>query len=256
MDFYFQGRAWLNKGMSAETLAHARRHFERALALDPTNLVAVHGVALVDTFAAVAYIADDHAACLAAAESTLAKLLLLEPDNSRFHFTMGLVLVFTNRVSQGIAEYERALALDSNLAGAHAQIGNAKIRLGRPEDTEGHVLEALRLSPHDTAAFGWMQFVGSAKLSLGAIEEAIAWFRRSIEINGAYGPGHLFLATALAELGRLEEARVEAGIGLRFAPSFTIQRFRATPPGHNNPKYLKRREEIIESMRKAGVPEA
>jgi hypothetical protein len=46
----------------------------------------------------IAYIADDHAERLAAAESALAKLLLLEPGNSRFHFTMGLVLVFTNRL--------------------------------------------------------------------------------------------------------------------------------------------------------------
>ncbi len=112
MDLYFQGRAWLNKGMSAETLAQARGYFERAVALDPGNLLSVHGVALVDAFAAVAYIAEDHAARLAAAEAALTKLLLLEPGNAKFHFTMGLVLVFTDRVLQGIAEYERALALD------------------------------------------------------------------------------------------------------------------------------------------------
>ena len=230
MDLYFQGRAWLNKGMSAETLAQARGYFERALALDPADLIAVHGVALVDAFAAVAYIADDHAARLAAAEAALTRLLLLEPGNARFRFTLGLVLVFTDRVLHGIAEYERALALDPNLAGAHAQIGNAKIRLGRAEETEGHVLEALRLSPRDTAAYGWMQFVGSAKLFQGASEEAVAWFRRSIEINGAYGSGHLYLAAALVELGRLEEARTEAQGGLVFAPQFTIRRYRASFP--------------------------
>jgi len=255
MDLYFQGRLWINKGMSAETLARARGFFERAVALDPDNPLAVHGVALVDALAAVTFVAPDRAASLAAAETALVKLLLLEPSNPRFRFTLGLVLVFSDRVLQGIAEYERALALDPNMAGVHAQIGNAKIRLGRPEETEGHVLEAFRLSPHDTAAFGWAQFVGSAKLMLGATEEAIAWFRRSIEINASHGPTHLFLAAALAEIGRLEEARSEVGIALAFSPQFTISRYRSGFSKHSNIKYLERREQIIEYMRKAGAPE-
>jgi TolB-like protein/Tfp pilus assembly protein PilF len=255
MDLFFQGRAWLNKGISAEILAQARGYFERALALDPDNLLAVHGVALVDTFAAITYIADDRAARLAAAEAALTKLLLVEPNNARFRFTYGLVLVFTNRALQGIAEYERALALDPNLAGVHGQIGQAKIALGRPEETEGHVREALRLSPRDTAAHGWAQFVGTAKQLLGANEEAIAWFRRSIEINAGYPMAHLFLGAALAELGRLEEARTEARVGLTFNPQFTIRRYRAGVSSPGNSALLKRREQIIEGMRKAGVPE-
>ncbi len=256
MDLYFQGRAWLNKVLSSETLAKARDYFERALALDPDNLLAIHGVALVDTFAAITYVADDHDARLAAAEAALTKLLLLEPDNAKFHFTFGLILVFTNRALQGLAEYERALALDPNLAGVHGQIGNAKLSLGRPEETEGHVREALRLSPRDTAAYGWAQMAGNAKLFLGANDEAIAWYRRSIRINSGYAVTRFFLAAVLVELGRLEEARTEARVGLSLAPNFTIQRYRAGMLRNtNDPAYLKRREQIIEFMRNAGVPE-
>ena len=58
-----------------------------------------------------------------------------------------MVLGFTNRAARGIAEYERALALDRNMAGAHALIGQNKLFIGRAEETEAHVLEALRLSP-------------------------------------------------------------------------------------------------------------
>jgi hypothetical protein len=53
---------------------------------------------------------------------------------------------------QGIAECEHALALDRNLAQAHAVIGLGKIFIGRAEETEAHILEALRLSPRDTLA--------------------------------------------------------------------------------------------------------
>ena len=40
---------------------------------------------------------------------------------------LGLLLSATNRATQGIAECERALALDSNLANAHAFIGSQSI---------------------------------------------------------------------------------------------------------------------------------
>ena len=130
--------------------------------------------------------------------------------------------MFTNRAAQGIAECEQALALDRNLANAHASIGLAKYFLGRGAETEAHVQEALRLSPRDTDAFVWMMFAGFAKLQLGADEEAVARFRRSVEINRNHPRAHFYLAAALAHLGRLDEARAAAQAGLALDPTFTI----------------------------------
>jgi tetratricopeptide (TPR) repeat protein len=133
MDLYFQGRVWVNKGLSAEYLSRARDLFERAAALDPGNLAAVHGVAQVDALMTVAFLVPDRGARFKAAEQTLINLLREQPDNAKLHFTLGIVLVHTDRALRGIAEYERALALDPNLAGAHAQIGFAKALLGHPK---------------------------------------------------------------------------------------------------------------------------
>jgi TolB-like protein/class 3 adenylate cyclase len=49
MDFYFRGVASWNKGVTPESMAQARGFFERALALDPGNIGAMVGVALVNT---------------------------------------------------------------------------------------------------------------------------------------------------------------------------------------------------------------
>ena len=43
------------------------------------------------------------------------------------HLCLGRVQIHTNRAAQGIAECERALALDRNLATAHAIIGFGKM---------------------------------------------------------------------------------------------------------------------------------
>lgn len=133
-------------------------------------------------------------------------------------------------------------------------MGSAKLLLGRPEETEGHVLEALRLSPRDTAALGWATVAGSAKMFLGAEEEAAAWYRRSIEFSAGYPIAHFCLGATLARMGQLEEARSEIQAGMTLDPKFTIRRYRAAAPS-DNPGYMKMRERMIEGMRKAEVPE-
>ena len=85
---------------------------------------------------------------------------------------LGLVDIWTNRAAAGIAECEYALALDRNLAHAHSLIGLGKIYVGRAEETEAHIADALRLSPRDTLANDWMTSAGSAQLHLGRYEQA------------------------------------------------------------------------------------
>ena len=183
MDLYFQGLAWLNKGPTPDNVAQARSFFDRALAADPDNVDALIGSARADVIAGgLSFVADPMAA-LAAAEAKLTKALSSVPDHARGHMSLGYVDILTKRAAEGIAECEHALALDRNLADAHSIIGLGKIFVGRAEETEAHVAEALRLSPRDTLAYVWMTVAGIAKARLGSWEQAVAWCRRSIEAN-------------------------------------------------------------------------
>jgi TolB-like protein/class 3 adenylate cyclase len=183
MDLYFQGRAWLNKGLSPENLAQARGFFERALALDPDNLDGLLGTVSVDVLAASGYGTGDPVARFSAIEAMLTKVLSRAPNNGWAHYWMGRVLINSNHGAQGIAESERALELDPNLAAAHAIIGFAKLANGPAEETENHVLEALRISPRDTDANVWLGYIAEARQFLGAYEDAVTWHPRSMEIN-------------------------------------------------------------------------
>jgi TolB-like protein/class 3 adenylate cyclase len=253
-DLTAQGWASWDKGITPDNLAQARRLFERALALDPANLWALVGIANVDAVVAITFLPDDRAARLVAAEEALTEVLSLAPDNTVAHMCQGIIEIHTNRVLQGIREFERALELDRNLANAHGQIGAAKILLGQAEDAEAHIQQALRLSPRDTLAYLWCMFAGWAKLYLREEEEAVGWLRRSIETNRNFPMSHFFLAAALAHLGRLPEARSEARAGLTIDPTFTISRIRAIPPS-DNAAAIAGRERFIEGLRKAEVPE-
>ena len=48
IDLYFQGLAWLNKGMVPDHFAQARSFFDRALTSEPDNVDALIGSALAD----------------------------------------------------------------------------------------------------------------------------------------------------------------------------------------------------------------
>jgi len=254
MDLYFQGMAWINRGTTPEYMTHARGFFERALERDPRNVEALVGTASVDVMVSITYMTDDQATRLASAEAALARALSLAPEHALAHLMMGRIHIVTNRVAQGIAECQRALALDRNLADAHAVIGLAKIFSGHAEETETHVNEAFRLSPRDHRAYRWIQFVGTARLHLGRDEEAVACSRRSIEINRNHPITQFYLAAALAHLGQLGEAQSAVQAGLAANPSFTISRFHAAV-GSDNATFLAQRERLYEGMRKAGVPE-
>jgi TolB-like protein/class 3 adenylate cyclase/cytochrome c-type biogenesis protein CcmH/NrfG len=254
MDLYFQGMSWFNKGRDPADTERARGFFERALALDPDNLDAAVGKAAADVQGAEGYYVDDKAERLASVEANLNRVLSQSPNNARAHYLLCRVFVQSKRGAQGTAECERALALNPNLASAHAQIGLAKVFDGHPEETESHELEALRVSPHDTEAGFWVAYMAVAKQHLGAYEDALGLYRRSIELNPNYATGRFTMAAVLAELGRLDEARAEVQAGVALNPGFTIRRYRAGAQS-DNPVFLKGRERIIEDMRRAGVPE-
>ena len=96
-----------------------------------------------------------------------------------------------------------------------------------------------------------MSTAGNAKSLLGLHEQAVAWFRRSIEANRNYPHAHFQLAAALAQLGRLDEAR------LALNPTFSMSRARVNWAAlSDDPTFLAQNERVLEGLRMAGVPES
>jgi TolB-like protein/Flp pilus assembly protein TadD len=254
MDLYFQGWAFLNKGVNPEHNAKARDFFGRALLLDPRCIEALVGSALADAQSVSNAFTDDRTERIKVAETAATRALSLAPNHARAHNTLGLIYSWSNRVLQGIAECERAIVLDRNLVVAHGNIGMAKYFIGRGAETEAHISEALRLSPRDTLAYMWLLHVGTAKLFCGLDAEAVTWYRRSIEANRNHPFTYLLLAAALAHLGEVDEARAAARAGLALHPIFTIRLLRSYY-ACNHPAYLAGRERTYQGLRMAGVPE-
>ena len=256
MDLYFQGLACFNKGITPDNIAQAQSFFDRALSADPGNVDALVWSARMDGAAGGQSFVADPMAAFAAAEAKATKALSSVPDHALGHMCLGLVYISTKRGAQGIAQCEHALALDRNLATAHSIVGMGKVFIGRAEEAEAHISEALRLSPRDTMAYSWMNVAGIAKNHLGLWEQAVAWFRRAIEANRNFAHPHFVLGGALAHLGRLDEARSAVKAGLALNPAFSMSRARANWTAmSDDPRYLAQNERFYEGLHKAGVPE-
>ncbi|WP_407155965.1 adenylate/guanylate cyclase domain-containing protein [Bradyrhizobium sp. STM 3557] len=255
IDLVFQGTSCWNKGITAENMAQARGFFERALMLDPGNTEALVGIAALDTLSAAFFLVDDRDSRLAAAEVTLTKVLSMCPQHARAHLYLGAVQNLTKRAAQAVWECERALALDRNLADAHAFIGAAMFFIGRSEETEAHIQQAFRLSPRDPGAFRWMLHNAIAKQILCEDAEAVAWLRGCLEANRNYPIAHFMLAGALGLLGSLEEARAAVRAGLALDPTFTLRRMRVRGRMSDDPAFRAGSKRLMEGMRMAGVPE-
>ena len=97
--------------------------------------------------------------------------------------------------------------------------------------------------------FGW---VGLANYMLKRYGEAVRWSREYASRQPDRQWPHLWLATAYAQLGQLEEAKAEVAEVLRIDPGFTIEIWKRFTI-FKDPKDVEHR---IDGLRKAGLPES
>jgi adenylate cyclase len=87
--------------------------------------------------------------------------------------------------------------------------------------------KALRLSPFDP--WNWMSWhaVFLGNFQQGRYEDSANAMRKSIQCNPSFSISYMFLAAALAKLGRIEEAKASAARLIALQPTFAIGEWRA-----------------------------
>ena len=254
VDLSMRGWAIMNQPFSIDHGQQACSLFEAALRLDDRNVDALIGLAFSHISEVRAFASVDQDEQIRAAEAATAKALRMAPNNALAHYVRASVLHVLRASERALRECELAIGLDRNLAAAHAEAGFMKVLLGRGEETEALVAEAMRLSPRDPLLSRWHFYIGMADLYLGRVDQAADPLRKSVELNSSFSIAHFLLAATLALMGRDAEAAEASAAGLRLDPNFSVAKFRSGARS-DNPIYLAQRERIYEGMCKAGVPE-
>jgi len=254
VDLAMRGWAILNQPLSLRRDRAACDLFDAALRLDDRNVDALVGLAFYHGNDLRTFASTNRDEQLRIAQTAITEALTLAPGNALAHFVHANVLHVSGATERSLRELEFAITLDRNLAWAHADAGFMKVLLGRAEEAEADLTNAIRLSPRDPGLDRWHALLGIADLFLGRLESALDRLRKSVEINPNVAMPHFFLAAASALSGRAAEAREARNAGLRLDPNFTVARFR-NERRSENPTFLAQRERIYEGLSLAGVPE-
>ncbi len=250
VDLAMRGMAAFYRPWSKSSVNEAIALFERALALDGRNFLALRGLAATLNTRVHLGLSEDPASDTARAEKTIGAALALQPNNASAHASKGFVYAAKRQWPAAIAEFEKAVALDQNDATAHAAAGFFKMFVGRSEDGFSGVETALRLSPRGPEAQLWQFWMCYLHNSLAQWEQAIDWCQKSIATDAEYWPPYVGLATANAWLGHDKEAKEAASQLLKLYPGFTVQ---ADP--NEDPTFNAQAQRLAEGLRKAGLPE-
>jgi TolB-like protein len=256
VDLTLRGWALLNKPASRESMQRAREQFEGALRLSPDHLPALNGLAnvMLIEWGSTWYggSSDEH---LEALDHIVNKALAIKPDDALATYFHGYVLKRLRKdLNQALAAFERAIAIDPNLAVAHNYVGQIKVFLGRASEAAEHTLKAIQLSPRDPQLAEWYYQLGITYIHQQRFDEAVDWARRGVQVNPNLRYPYRVLAAALALSGRIDEARMVAAEMLRRYPKETVSRFLTREPW-TDPVYRAGQDREIAGMRIAGIPE-
>jgi adenylate cyclase len=145
---------------------------------------------------------------------------------------------------------DRAIALNPNLARAYGRGAIVRNFAGDYALAADHVDRAFRLSPIDIDSFTFSKARGDSHLMRRQLPEAILWLRKSAQENDFHAPTYLFLASALAHAGQMEEARAAISRLLELRPMSSMAWQRARRLFLENDY-----EYMLEGARLAGLPE-
>ena len=125
---------------------------------------------------------------------------------SEGHLILGFVYLWQKQYEQAVAELERTVTLDPNLAEGYAGLAEALSRVGKPQEAVERAAQALRRKSFATD--NQLDSVGAAYALAGKPEEAIAPLQQYLSHYPNILGAHLTLVAVYSELGR-EAARRE-----------------------------------------------
>jgi tetratricopeptide (TPR) repeat protein len=180
--------------------------------------------------ALAAALADHRAGRLAAAEKAYRALIGAEPRHAAANHHLGVLLVQSGRVNDGISHLKLALEANGAEPLYYFSLAKGLLAAGSPAEAGAALKQAaqrglsdarfvpLKSEIRDKAVTAYRQALavrpgdpvlldnlGCALLVQGKVEEAIACFRRALDHSAGFAEAHFHLGAVLSQNGRVAE---------------------------------------------------
>ena len=175
----------------------------------------------------------------------------VDPEDPIANMTLGFTLAFQGQHGAGIKTARRAIELNPSYAQAHQALGVILYFDGQIAEGLQEIEQAIRLSPYDTLMSVWQHSLSMVYYLHHDYDRSLEAADEAIRLASHSPQNYRGRALALAQVGRLDDARNAIGTLLELSPNYSI--------ANALPSLRFRREEdlqhMIDGLRKAGLPE-
>ena len=248
----YQRGLWHFSRGTPDDNALAERFFQQAIDLDPSFAGGYTGLAYAQTRAAGMY---GRRSLPEIENSTLAlarRAVSLDGNDAEARTCFGEQLLMRRGDYQGaLAEIELALAISPNLANAHGALGAVLMWSGQPRKGRAALEKSIRLDPRNpNLNLRLVDITISYYLSC-EYDAAVEAAKRGIRSFPDHSNQYRWLAAALGQTGRIEEAKEVLAQAIAMAPTAFDMFVRRRVPWHRPEDHA----HMLEGLRKAGWSE-
>ncbi|MEL6204224.1 MAG: BTAD domain-containing putative transcriptional regulator [Pseudomonadota bacterium] len=246
---YHRGLA-IQYEFNAETNAEAQKHFRRAIELDPNFGLSYARLSYAIVISVIYFEAEDIDGLLDTALEMAREAARLDPGDAVVRFALGRVYLARGDYERSIADLRTAVDLNPGMAQAHCGLGDSMAYSGQLSDAMACFNEAVRISPSDPYRWAFLGYGAMALLFQGKYEEAAAWAAEAEAMPNSHYWATAIRASALAHMGRTEDATRAVEMLRRARPGITADFVRSRLFYLRNPAQL---EAYVSGLQMAGL---
>jgi adenylate cyclase len=243
----YQRGIWHESKYTLDDNSLAEKFFQQALDLDPTFSGAYRGLAMVQSQAAV-FRTRGLPETLRSMEALARQAVVLDGADAEARSILADALRRRGDYDGALGEAERALATTPNLAFAHQALGSTLIFSGRPQEGLAALERSIRLDPRDARSGVRLNQIALGHYFSREYVAAVEVAKHAIRSYPDYPLPHRWLAAALGQLGRIDEAKEALEKAIAVLPASFDMYVRNRVPWMRPEDHA----HMVEGLRKAG----
>jgi len=222
--------------------------YSRSAKQDPGFARPLTGIATILIFEALLAWSDNPAEALGEAHRLALEAVSLDDAEPLANALLGYSCAYMRQYDNGLAASKRAIELNPSFAMGYHALGLVRMFFGEPAEAIDAIERAIRISPEDLLLPIWLGTLSASCYLLHDYEKALQVARLSLQRAPNYPIGQRSLANALAQLGRMDEAREALTAFLAMSPNYNAETARRSAIFRREADY----EHYAEGLRKAG----
>lgn len=220
----YQRALWHMWTFEEENIRIALELFKQSSAADPKFAPAYAYYAYCCYQFVILGIAEDPDAYLQEGLESAKKALQCDDRDAISYFAIGRIHMMLGDHDASIAALRKSIELNPCFAQAYHGLGFALSLAGELEESKLTTRQAVTMSPRDPMMWAFTIVHALTYILSREYETALEWANRTLQIPNATGYwSHAVKASALANLGRIDEAKQSLALALEAKPDLSIE---------------------------------